>query len=266
MKTLKTLKTFFSVAVLATVVAVSSVRAQSVSENYAGNQNTSFGGAVGNGSLQVVNDSLGAINFTYTRGSSNFDNPIVIYIDSQSGGATSTSGFTDTADGLRRAISGAGFDNSTPVRSTLNFAAGFGADYALALSNSFAGLWSLSNPTSFPFQVSAGLSPSSATQTEASYTFGITAADIGLTANSGDSFSFFSPISAIRRFGRLRPSGLRTPDLQRPDGTPSMPPAATRSRSCRSRPPADFWLRPRRPWPHGWPVAAPPDGLITRFN
>ena len=192
MKTLKTSKTFFSVAVLATVVAVSSVRAQSVSENYAGNQNTSFGGAVGNGSLQVVNDSLGAINFTYTRGSSNFDNPIVIYIDSQPGGATSTSGFTDTADGLRRAISGAGFDNSTPVRSTLNFAAGFGADYALALSNSFAGLWSLSNPTSFPFQVSAGLSPSSATQTEASYTFGITAADIGLTANSGDSFSFFS--------------------------------------------------------------------------
>ena len=187
MKTLKTSKTFFSVAVLATVVAVSSVRAQSVSENYAGNQNTSFGGAVGNGSLQVVNDSLGAINFTYTRGSSNFDNPIVIYIDSLTGGATSTSGFTDTGDPLRKAISG--LDGN---RSTLNFAAGFGADYAIALSNSFAGLWSLSNPASFPFQVSAGLLPSSATQTEASYTFGITAADIGLTANSGDSFSFFS--------------------------------------------------------------------------
>lgn len=188
LKPLKTLKTFFSVAVLATVVAVGSVRAQSVSDSYPGNQNTSFGGAVGNGSLQVVNDSLGAINFTYTRGSSNFDNPIVIYIDSVTGGATSTSGFTDTADGLRRAISGLDGGN----RSTLNFTAGFGADYALALNNGFAGLWSLSNPTSFPFQVSAGLSPSSATQTEASYTFGITSADIGLTANSGDSFSFFS--------------------------------------------------------------------------
>jgi hypothetical protein len=186
------MKTLVSVAVFAAAVAVSSVRGQSVSETFAGNQNTSFGGAVGNGSLQVVNDSLGAINFTYTRGSSNFDNAIVIYIDSQSGGATSTSGFTDTADGLRRAISGAGFDNLTPVRSTLNFAAGFGADYAIALNNGFAGLWSLSNPASFPFQTSAALLPASATQAEASYTFGITAADIGLTANSGESFSFFS--------------------------------------------------------------------------
>ncbi len=182
------MKTIVSVAILAAAVATSSVRGQTVSETFAGNQNTSFGGAVGNGSLQVVNDSLGAINFTYTRGSSNFDNAIVIYIDSVTGGATSTSGFTDTGDGLRRAISGVDGGN----RSTLNFAGGFGADYAIALNNGFAGLWSLSNPASFPFQTSAGLLPGSATQTEASYTFGITAADIGLTANSGDSFSFFS--------------------------------------------------------------------------
>ena len=78
----------------------------------------------------------------------------------------------------------------------MNFAAGFGADYAIALNTSFntsfAGLWSLSNPASFPFQISAGLSPNPATQTEASYTFGITAADIGITPNSGGSFSFFS--------------------------------------------------------------------------
>ena len=176
------------VAVCAVAVVATSVRGQSVFESFAGNQNTSFGGAVGTGSLQVVNDSLGAINFTYTRGTSNFDNAIVIYIDSQSGGATSTSGFNDTADGLRRAISGLDGTN----RSTLNFAAGFGADYAIALNNSFAGLWSLSNPASFPFQVSAGLLPNSASQTETSYSFGITAADIGLTANSGGSFSFFS--------------------------------------------------------------------------
>ena len=189
LKPLKTLKTFFSVAVLATVVAVGSVRAQSVSDSYPGNQNTSFGGAVGNGSLQVVNDSLGAINFTYTRGSSNFDNPIVIYIDSVTGGATSTSGFTDTADPLRRAISGFDFVEG---RSTLNFAAGFGADYAIALNNGFAGLWSLSDPANFPFLSSADLLPSPASQTAATYTFDITAADIGLTANSGDSFSFFS--------------------------------------------------------------------------
>ncbi|MFM1902701.1 MAG: hypothetical protein RLZZ440_601 [Planctomycetota bacterium] len=182
------MKVMLLFACLAAGLAVSSVRGQSVSETFAGNQNTSFGGAVGTGSLQVSNDALGAINFTYTRGSSNFDNAIVIYIDSEAGGATSTSGFIDTGDGLRRAISG--LDGSN--RSTLNFTSGFEADYAIALNNSFAGLWSLSNSANFPFKTSAGLTPSSATQTEASYTFGISAADIGLVANSGGAFSFFS--------------------------------------------------------------------------
>ncbi len=182
------MKSMLPLLLLAAVAAMGPVRGQSVSENFAGNQNTSFGGAVGNGSLQVANDALGAINFTYTRGSSDFNNAIVLYIDSQAGGATSTAGFTDTGDGLRRAISG--LDGSN--RSTLNFPAGFGADYAIALNNSFAGLWSLSDSSNFPFETSAGLAPSSATQTETSYTFGITAADIGLVANSGGAFSFFS--------------------------------------------------------------------------
>lgn len=182
------MKIFGYIAFLATALAVAVSQAQTTSGTYPGNGNTSFGGAVGNGSLAITNDVPGAINFTYTRGSSDFTNAVVIYIDSGTGGATSTAGFTDTADGLRRAISG--FDVAEG-RSTLNFAAGFGADYALALNQSFAGLWSLSDPTNFAYQTSANLSPTGAAQAS-SYSFNISASSIGLTPNSGQALSFFT--------------------------------------------------------------------------
>jgi hypothetical protein len=159
-----------------------------VTNNYAGNGSAGFGGTVGNGSLQIVNNSQGDLNFTFTRGLTDvFSNPIVIYFDSVAGGAASTSGFTDSADGLRRAISG--FSGSQ--RSTLNFSSGFEADYALALDSGFAGLWSLSNPANFAFQKSAGLTPTG-NNASSTFSFAINVADIGLTANSGQSFDFFT--------------------------------------------------------------------------
>lgn len=162
--------------------------AQLITNNYAGNGNTGFGGAVGTGSLRIVNDNLGALNFTYSRGGSSFNNAIVIYFDSVSGGASSTSGFTDSADGLRRAISGfSGTD-----RSTLNFAGGFGADFAVAFNNGFAGLWSLSNSANFSFITSGNLLPVSATQTETAYNFSLNVSNLGMTAGSGQQFSFFT--------------------------------------------------------------------------
>jgi hypothetical protein len=170
---------------VAAALAVSS-QAQ-LTNNYAGNGNTTFGGAVGNGSLQIVNDSSGALNFTYTRGSSSFNNAIVLYIDSIGGGAASTAGFTDTGDGLRRAMSG--LDNTN--RSTLNFSGGFGADYAIALNNGFAAVWSLSNPANFPYITSGNISPTN-TQTSGTYNFSFNVTDLGLTANNGQSFDFFS--------------------------------------------------------------------------
>jgi hypothetical protein len=166
--------------------ALSSSALAQISTNYNGNGNTSFGGTVGNGSLQISNNGAGALDFTFTRGSGNFNNALVIYFDSVGGGDASTANYTDTADGLRRAISG--FDVALG-RSTLNFGDGFGADYAIALNNGFAGLWSLSNPANFAFQKSANLSPTG--ETQSAYTFSINVADIGLTANSGQSFTFF---------------------------------------------------------------------------
>lgn len=181
-------KVILSTFAAAALAVGTNAYAQLVTNNYAGNGNTGFGGAVGTGSLQIVNDNLGALNFTYTRGSSDFNNAIVIYFDSITGGASSTSGFTDTGDGLRKAISGLDGAN----RSTLNFAAGFGADYAVALNNGFAGVWSLSDPANFPFVTSANLLPASATQTEATYTFSLNVSSIGMTAGSGQSFNFFT--------------------------------------------------------------------------
>jgi hypothetical protein len=159
-----------------------------VLSNYTGNGSTTFGGAVGAGSLSISNNAAGALDFTYTRGGGNFNDAIVLYFDSVGGGATSTADFTDSADGLRRAISG--FDGGAN-RSTLTFAAGFDADFAIALDTGFAGLWSLTPTNNFGFLAAAGLAPTG-TSSNAVYTFSINVANLGLTANSGQSFDFFS--------------------------------------------------------------------------
>ena len=179
-------KISLSIFAVATFVATSA-HAQIV-QTYNGNGNTGFGGTVGNGVLQISNNLAGSLDFTFTRGTDTFNNAIVIYFDSVTGGASSTSGFTDTGDGLRKAISGLDGAN----RSTLNFAGGFGADYAVALNNGFAGVWSLSDPANFPFVTSASLLPNPATQTETAYTFSLNVSNIGLTPGSGQSFNFFT--------------------------------------------------------------------------
>jgi hypothetical protein len=181
-----------------------------VVESFSGNGSTGFGGTVGNGVLQISSDISGSLDFTFTRGTDTFNNALVIYFDTTTGGASSTSGFTDSADGLRVAISGF---NGTD-RSTLNFAGGFGADYALALDSNFAGLWSLSNTADFGFVSSANLSPGG-DQSAASYSFSINGSDIGLTAGSGQSFNFFTSYLSTTAFRSTETFGASftgTPD------------------------------------------------------
>jgi hypothetical protein len=203
------MKNLMLFAFAAAAFVTSAAQAQTTSGTYLGNGNTSFGGAVGNGSLSITNDVAGALNFTYTRGTGNFNDALVIYFDTTSGGATSTSGFTDQGDGLRKAISGVDGGN----RSTLNFAPFFGADYALALNSGFAGLWNLSNASNFQFLTSANLSPTGNAQT--AYTFNINASNIGLTANSGQTFSFFATYTSESAFRSVETVGASY------DGSPS---------------------------------------------
>ena len=111
------------------------------------------------------------------------DNKVVIYIDSQAGGATNTASFTDdggnTPDNIRTAISGY---NGT-LRSTVNFAPTFGADYAIGLQGDFGTLDTLSTPSNFGFDQNISLAHTAGTNV---YTFNIALANIG----SPTSFNF----------------------------------------------------------------------------
>lgn len=156
--------------------------------DFAGNGATGFGGTVGLGSLKVSDDGT-TLTGVITRGGAAFNDNLVLYIDSQSGGFADTSGFADGADALRCAISG--FDGGTN-RSTLTFPSGFTADYAIALGPNganFGGLWSLANggSNSLSFVTGVSLTPTG-NGTAASYSFSLPVSQLGLTPNSGASF------------------------------------------------------------------------------
>lgn len=145
---------------------------------YSGNGGTGFGGPLGTGSLTLTDNGT-TISGLFTRGAGNHNDMVVIYIDSVVGGFSTTGLFNDQDDDLRRSVSGVGGFG----RSTVNFAPGFLADYAIAIHNNnftFGGLWSLANGgnLSLPFQTSVNLSGGG--NGAASYTFDFDFSEIGL--------------------------------------------------------------------------------------
>ena len=103
-------------------------------DQYHGNGNTGFGGAIGNGTLTLSDDGTN-ISGTLSVGGS-MDDVLVLYIQSGPGSFTNTSGFNDQGDACRQAISGV----SASGRSLLTFADGFQPNYAIALAPSFGPL------------------------------------------------------------------------------------------------------------------------------
>lgn len=73
---------------------------------YSGNGNSGFGDVFGQTGSLEINDDNTTISFELNRGAGTFNDTMVIYIDSKSGGFSSTSNFTDTGDQLRQAVSG----------------------------------------------------------------------------------------------------------------------------------------------------------------
>jgi hypothetical protein len=145
---------------------------------YPGNGATGFGGPIGLGSLNLTDNGT-TVSGTVNKGVNGFNDVLVLYIDSQAGGFSDTSGFGDGADGLRKAISG--FDGGAN-RSLMTFASGFNPDYAIALgpaSDSFGGLWQLANggANSLNFISSVNLSPLN--NSSGSYTFSFNLSQIG---------------------------------------------------------------------------------------
>jgi hypothetical protein len=160
--------------------------------NSGGNGESGFGGVLGTGTIQIDNDASGALDFTFTKGSSDFNDAVVIYIQAGASGFSSTANFTDDADPLRSAISGYR-SGTTPLRSVLNFNGtnGMTPNYAVALDTAFGGLWQLAENASLPFVKSVGLNPTGSA-TASAYTFSFNVSDIGLTPNSGESFKFYA--------------------------------------------------------------------------
>src|SRR5256886_14558168 len=152
---------------------------------YSGNGNTGFGGAIGNGSLSLADDGT-TVSGTVTKGAGPYNDILVLYVDSGPGGFADTSGFTDSGDGSRKAISGIDGGGN---RSVLTMPSGFLPDYAIALgpaSESFGGAWQLLNGVSLPFLGSVNLNPTG-NSASSTYTFSFDVSQIGLSPNSGQS-------------------------------------------------------------------------------
>ena len=180
-----------SVAVgLALIVSLSGARGAL----YNGNGSTSFGGAVGTGSLTLTDNGT-TVSGTFTRGTGGtgtFLDVLVIFIDSKSGGFSSSLGFTDSSTRLTRAISGL---DGSGNRATADFASGFNADYAIALRPRSAAdpgtLFQLVNNGTHIVLNSVNISPTG-TDTSSAYTFSFNLSDIGVTGGQGASIRFES--------------------------------------------------------------------------
>ncbi len=111
---------------------------------YNGNENTGFGGPVGNSVLTVTDDgSTINLSLDVADGQSVGVNVVVFYLDTIAGGFSDTSSLMDDNDGGRKAISGFNDDGGDAANTVATFASGFEADYALALSDGFAAVFQL---------------------------------------------------------------------------------------------------------------------------
>jgi len=171
---------------------------------YNGNGSTSFGGAVGTGSLTLTDNGT-TVSATFSRGTGGngtFTDYLVIYIDSTLGGYSTTSGFTDYGSGLRKAVSGEDAPGNT--RATAQFANGFSADYAIALHPKSPGdpgsLFQLVSGGSHILVSSVNINPPDTT-TSSSYTFSFNLNDIGLIGVQGASIKFESSYISVLQNG-----------------------------------------------------------------
>ena len=167
---------------------------------YVGNGSTAWGGTVGNGNIVIDDNSSGIL--TFTLNATVPGNALVLYIDSKTGGFNSTSGFQDGADALRRAISGydstannGGVGKSTTIMP-------FSADYAIGVDGGWGGLWELANggDNSLTYRATA-----LAGGFGSGNVLTLNVSDLGLTANSGQSFNFFAMM--------VSGSGYTSPEL-----------------------------------------------------
>lgn len=144
------------------------------------------------GSLELTKDAT-MVYGTYTRGASTFENGMVVYLDTKPGGFSNNSQLRDYGDSFRKSASAAADDGN---RCSVNFAPGFGADYAIVMSCELNGgrLYELvGNGTFLPSpendQVSVGFNPAG-NKYSSQFTFSFSWASIGLSSVENPGFSF----------------------------------------------------------------------------
>lgn len=150
---------------------------------YNGNGNFGFGSPIGDSSMSFTDDGT-TITVNFTKGTGDFNDTMVMYIDNGTSGRNVIDGdVNDTADSHRRAISNTGSGD-------LTFPAGFEATHAIAINTTFGGLWSIPSmgmvgDNGLGYIDAVGMPAST---TSASFSFSFDWAEIGLT--SSDSFPF----------------------------------------------------------------------------
>jgi hypothetical protein len=192
---------------------------QNVTTSYNGNQNTGFGGAIGKGSVSIT-DSGDSISFKLTRGTGLFDDYLVIYLDGQSGGISSTSGFSaSSTDPYYQAVTGA--NGSTGQRAVLNFPSNFQPEGAIVFNKDGGKVYAftdfppfgtfISEKNTFTITPSGTNSAPVYTQTSSKTDLGVSG---GVTFNfigtyisgnaSRSNEAFGDPFSTYSRIGNLR--------------------------------------------------------------
>ena len=165
------------------------LRAAIAGYNYQEYHGNGVAGVIGDGTLQLSNNTY-TVRANYIKGGGgSFVDNLVIFVDTAPGGFTTTSVFSDKGSSLETSISGL-----NTSRSVATFAPDFAADYAIALGvNSGSAVYKLVDDASGPHLelVRSGLnflyvdSPNHAT-----YSFQFDWADIGLPNRNTNFFKF----------------------------------------------------------------------------
>jgi hypothetical protein len=190
-------KKLIPAAIAATTLLLPLAGHAQTSQTYAGNGNSGFSGFLGLGSLTVSETTDGMITFAQAVGGPNGPslngNVSVFYIDSQSGGFSDTSTFTDTGAtagnpaGNADHIAISGF-NTSAQRELVTFASGFQADYAVAFQDGYLDLFQLQSGDTLNYITGIGQASGSP------FTFSFSASQIGLTPAQG--FNFVGTLAA----------------------------------------------------------------------
>jgi hypothetical protein len=193
----------FSVCAIVTLTLSS----LTLAANYPGNGATGFGGAVGNGSVDIT-DSPAGMSITLNRGPGSLNDVLVLYLDTQAGGFMDNNTFGDNADGGRTAISGT--NNGNPSKSLVVLP--FFADIGIAVENGFVGVFGLASGGNGSLNFLFGQAQSG-NPNDPSYTINMTGAQMaamGLTANSGQSFQFVGSYISTSAYRSNETIGIST--------------------------------------------------------